>query len=73
MDFTTIRQVLMPQVHQDVSVAHLLIMLVADGAIYLLIAFYVNNVLSGKFHVARPWYFPFQVTGFMSLNETQVD
>ncbi|KAL9704634.1 hypothetical protein quinque_008152 [Culex quinquefasciatus] len=43
----------------DLSVGATMMMLLAAGVIYLVIALYVEKVMPGEFGVAEPWYFPF--------------
>ena len=38
-------------------------MLLFDGVLYGLLAWYIEGVWPGKYGVPRPWYFPFQVRG----------
>ncbi|XP_058065569.1 phospholipid-transporting ATPase ABCA3-like [Anopheles bellator] len=45
-------------VDDDLSVGATMMMLLADSAIYLLIALYVEKVFPGEYGVAEPWYFP---------------
>jgi ATP-binding cassette subfamily A (ABC1) protein 3 len=37
-------------------------MLFVDALLYLLIAWYLNNVLSGEYGVAKPWNFCFKLS-----------
>uniref|UniRef100_A0A182IUJ1 ABC transporter domain-containing protein n=1 Tax=Anopheles atroparvus TaxID=41427 RepID=A0A182IUJ1_ANOAO len=46
-------------VDDDFSVGDTMLMLLADAAIYLAIALYVEKVFPGDFGIAEPWYFLF--------------
>ncbi|KAI8797159.1 ATP-binding cassette sub-family A member 3 [Biomphalaria glabrata] len=46
-------------VDDDFSMVMVFVMLLADSAIHILIAWYVEAVFPGEYGFAQPWYFPF--------------
>lgn len=45
-------------VDDDLALAHVILMLMAASALYLLVTLYVEQILPGDYGVPKPWYFP---------------
>ena len=51
-------------VDDNFSLGDAMLMLIIDTALYLLVAWYVDNVFPGEYGVPEPWYFFFTVSIF---------
>ncbi|CAG7726830.1 unnamed protein product, partial [Allacma fusca] len=58
VQWSTIAKGASPQ--DDFTLLHCILILFADGVIYLLAALYIEAVRPGEFGVPQPWYFPFK-------------
>nr|XP_053628150.1 phospholipid-transporting ATPase ABCA3-like [Cherax quadricarinatus] len=51
----------------ELTPAMILLMLILDSFIYCVLIWYIDQVSPGKYGVALPWYFPFQVSSQLLL------
>ena len=56
-------------VNDDISLLHVMLMLVVDCVIFAVVTWYVDAVRPGEFGVPQPLYFPFTVSARVSAYE----
>lgn len=60
-------------VDNDLTVGHVMLMLLVSAMLYLLIALYVEQIRPGDYGVPRPWYFPVTRTFWLGNRATWTD
>ena len=60
------------QVQEDhFSFLYSLFMLLFDGILYILVIWYIDAVVPGRYGTAKPWYFPFQLSYWVGNSRAQ--
>ena len=60
------------QVQEDhFSFLYSLFMLLFDGILYILVIWYIDTVMPGRYGTAKPWYFPFQLSYWVGKSHAQ--